>query len=56
MLPFSKFSGVQVFDNPRQLAFGQHVRIDFTATAGQSEWAARMHSAGNGLCGKTARQ
>ena len=45
-LPFSKFSALQVYTDPEHMAPGQHVRIDFTASSGQSEWVARMQSAG----------
>jgi enamine deaminase RidA (YjgF/YER057c/UK114 family) len=44
-LPFSKFAGLNVYDDCRRLAPGQHVRIDFTAASSQSEWTARIQSA-----------
>jgi enamine deaminase RidA (YjgF/YER057c/UK114 family) len=43
-LPFSKWAALQVLTHPMELAPGQHVRIDFTATAGQGEWVARVKS------------
>jgi len=43
-LPFSKWAALQVVTHPMELAPGQHVRIDFTATAGEGEWVARVKS------------
>jgi enamine deaminase RidA (YjgF/YER057c/UK114 family) len=31
-----------VYTSPKRLAAGQHVLVDFTATAGQSEWLAKL--------------
>ncbi len=46
-LPFSKFATLNVIQGSRQhLAPRQHLRIDFAATQGRSEWAGKMRSAG----------
>jgi enamine deaminase RidA (YjgF/YER057c/UK114 family) len=43
-LPFSRTGAFQVYTSPKHLAPGQHVRIDFTATAGQGEWLAKLQT------------
>jgi enamine deaminase RidA (YjgF/YER057c/UK114 family) len=43
-LPFSKWAALQVYTNAKALGPGQHVRIDFTAMAGQREWRAKIQT------------